>query len=428
MTYYRSNAKRGAVWAGPETSFGAGASELSYIKVKEFQTPTGLDYQPADDIVQEDAEDAGSVLYVGGELSLKGGLHPCLTAFPTAKPGENQYPPMAGNLSAVLGEPLAGGYGVTDTTGNSATELAFPSAGSTPTSMGFKCGELVWVKNAAGTNVLGVNAIKTVNDSTKKLTLRSPLPGIPGSQAVVYGGHSWAKLPIAAAPSYEIVTSGEAAFDHQHFLGCCIKALSLDAPHGGTATLSATYQVAQPVPPASGETGGAPTSQAYPWPGAPQVLFGGLWLHDHTGAGTSYKIEGGVSIEFGVDLQPVGGLHGTDPLGTAGFVITERKIRVKVTPAYTSNALFALFENPPTAGLTLSGWWGRGAASWGFNVPNATIVSAPKKTDKNGVAMLEIEFGCAAYSGDTDDGYGFAADEAGDKPFVIGVLSGTTPA
>lgn len=426
MAYYRS--KRGAIWGESETAFGAGgAGSPTYLKTKEFSAPIGLEYAPGDDITQKDVEDIGSILYKPGELTLKMGMHPQQSAWPTGAPVEGENNPIVGLLEGVLGTVFDGGYGVTHTTGNSTTVLAFPTGEGvdTPTEMGFVPGEFVFVRNANGTNIVGANVVKTVDDVLNKVTLRSPLPAIPGSQAIVYGGYTVAKLPMTTVPSYEFIVSGEGAFDHQHLFGCCCKSLSIEAPHGGLATLSATYSCAAPTPPVAGENGGAPDNQTYSYPETPQVLFGGLYLHDATGAGTTYKLEGGVNIDLGVELQPVEGVHGVDPNGIAGYCLTARTIRVKLQPAYTSNALYALFASPPSAGLTVTGWWGRGAQVWAFQIPNAILVSPPKKADKNGISMLEVEFGCAAYAGDTGT---FDDADAGNKPFCIGVLAGAVSA
>ena len=414
MAYYRS--KRGAFFIGEESSFGAGSVAQVYLKAKEVSMPSGMEYQAGDDIVQKDAEDAGSVLYQPGDVVVKCGLHPFTTAWPTAKPSLGSKPPISHTLKAVLGGVLAGGYGVS-TSGHTTTVIQFDPYGDTPSTLGFKVGEPVYVRNSGALNILGANVVKTVDDVGNTITLRSPLPAVPGTAAIVYGGYCWPKLPTGTAQSYQATYKGEAATHVQQAYGCCAAAASIAAPYRGLAELSITFRSAQPLPMILAESGGAPSPQTYSYPEASQVLNGGLYLYNGV---SSTKLAGGIDVDFGVELQEVPGVNGVDPNGIAGYLLTARKIRLKLNPAYTDNAIIDTFQNPP-ASAVLTGWWGRGAAVWTFQIPAAMLVTPPELNDESNVLHNRLEFGCGEWTGDTG---AFSDAEAGDKPFVLGCLAG----
>lgn len=415
MAYYRT--KRGALFIGEETSFGAGSAALEYIKTKEVGFPAGMEYSPADDIVQEDTEDQGTVLYGPGDVTFKMGLHPVKgSTWPTAKPVLGSKPPISLPLEAIMGGVKAGGYGVL-VAGSTTTVLKFDPDGDTPTVMGFVEGEPVYVRTAAAANVLGVNVAKDVDDVAFTVTLRSPLPSAPAVSAIVYGGYCWPKLSSAISTSYELKFLGEASTDVRQSLGCFAGAGALAAPHRGKGELSLTFHSAQPVPLDVAEAGGSPAVQAYSYPDAAQVIAGGLYLWDGS---SNHKLTGGIDIDFGVESVPVEGVHGTDPNGIVAYVMIMRTIRVKVDPAYVDNALINLFQNPADVQV-LTGWFGRGPRVWMFQLPQTIMTLAPTFGDKAGVIIHPLEFGAAAYTGDTGTG---GASDAADKPAVLGVLAG----
>jgi hypothetical protein len=414
MAYYRT--KRGALFIGVEDSWGAGSSSLDYVKTKEVTIPMGMEYNDPENITQSDVEDQGSVLYQPGDISFKMGLHPYTTTWPTAKPSILLNPPVSKVLAAILGGTKAGGYGVT-TTGNSTTVLQFDPYGDTPTDLGFVEGEPVWVRESGATNVLGANVIDDVDDVAFTISLRSPLPSAPGDASIVYGGFCNPKLATSEVESQEVKWLGEATTDVRQCLAAIANSASIEAPYRGLAELTVGFRSARPVPPDIAESGGAPADQAYSYPEASQVLFGGLYIWDGS---ENRKITGGVSIDFGIDAIDIPGIHGTDPNGIADIILASRKIRVKIKPAYVDNDLIDMFQNPP-ASMVLTGWWGRGAASWMFQVPAGILVSPPNWTDEGGAIHHELEIGTGAYSGDTGTG---GATDAADKPFVIGMLAG----
>ena len=417
MAYYRT--KRGALFIGEETAFGDGAAALTYIKTKEVGFPAGMEYAPSDDIVQEDVEDQGTVLYGPGDVTFKMGLHPVKgSTWPTAKPVLGSKPPISLPLEAIMGGVLAGGYGVL-TAGSTTTVLQFDPYDpvGVPSVMGFVVGEPVYVRTSGAENVLGVNVAKDVDDINFTVTLRSPLPSAPATGAIVYGGYCWPKLSSAASSSYELQFEGEAVTDVRQSLGGFAGQASIAAPQRGKAELSMTFHCAEPVPLDVAEAGGNPGVQAYAYPDAAQVIAGGLYLWDGT---NNHKLTGGIDIDFGVESVPVEGIHGTDPNGIAAYVMIMRTIRVKVNPAYVDNKLIDLFRNPKAVQV-LTGWFGRGPRVWMFQLPQTIMTMAPTLGDQSGVIIHPLEFGAAAYTGDTGTG---GAAAAGDKPAVIGVLAG----
>jgi len=414
MAYYHT--KRGALFIGEEDSWGAGSSSLAYVQTKEFSIPVGMEYSDPQNITQSDVEDQGSVLYQPGDISFKMGLHPYTSTWPTAKCVIGSIPPISQVLQAILGGTKAGGYGVT-TIGNTTTVLQFDIYDDTPTDLGFVEGEAVWVRNPDETNVLGANVISDVDDVAFTITVRSPLPSTPADAAIVYGGFCNPKLATSQVASQEVKWTGEATTDVRQALGCIASQASIEAPYRGLAELTAGFRSARPVPPDIAESGGAPSDQTYNYPEASQVLFGGLYLWDGS---ENRKITGGASINFSIDAVDIPGIHGTDPNGIADIILAARKIRVKIKPAYADNDLIDMFQNPP-ASMVLTGWWGRGSASWMFQVPAGMLVSSPNWTDEGGAIHHELEIGTGAYTGDTGTG---GATDAGDKPFVIGMLAG----
>jgi hypothetical protein len=165
------------------------------------------------------------------------------------------------------------------------------------------------------------------------------------------------------------------------------------------------------------ESGGAPGEQTYNYPEASQVLAGGLYLWDGV---TNRALAGGVKLDYGIELTEVEGIHGVHPNGIQGYVLSARKIRVSLEPAYQDNDLWDLFRNPPASSV-LTAWWGRGANAWGFCLPQAMQVKPPDKVGKENVSRLNLVFGAAKYSGDTGAGSDATAIN---KSCVIGQLAG----
>ena len=413
MAYYRKD--RGALWIGPESGWGDGSAALVYVKTKEIKTSMGMEYNDPQNITQSDVEDQGSILYQPGDCGFKMGLHPFTSTWPSAAPLIGNKPPVSEVLESLLGGTKAGGYGVT-TTGNTTTVLQFDNAGDSPTTLGFVEGEGVFVREPSAANVLGYNVISDVDDAAFTITLRSPLPSAPADASIVYGGFSNPKLASSSSSSYEVIWKGESTTDIRQHLACIPSAASLSAPYRGLAELDVTYRSARPVP-MDLVTTHVPADQAYAYPEAAQVLFGGLYLYDGV---TSHKLTGGIDIDFGVESADVAGIHGVDPNGVADILLNQRKIRVKVNPAYADNALIDLFENPP-ASAVLTGWWGRGSRPWGFQIPAAVIAAPPEFGDDGGILNHGFEIGTGAYTGDTGSG---GESDAADKPFVISVLAG----
>jgi len=407
---------RGILEIGEESAWGAGSASLAYLATKEVSFPTGHEYEPGDDITQYDAEDVGSILYQPGDVQIRCGLHPAVAEWPVGKPDLGDLPPIFTLLKSALGGALAGGYGVT-TTGNTTTVLQFDPYGDTPATLGFKVGEPVWVRVAGGANVLGYNTIKTVNNTAFTVTLRSPVPSAPGDAAVVYGGFACPKLTTQTSTSLEALWTGEASYDVRQALACAPSSQTIAVPFRGLAELTTTLRSARPVPPDPSESGGGVSQQSYPYPEASQAIHGGLYLWD---GAVNHKLTGGVDIDLGIELSEVPGINGVDPNGIAAFVLTARKIRVKLTPAYVDTTMWEVFQNPPASSV-LTGWWGVGPRCWGFQIPQAIVVSSPSWTDEEGKINLSVEFGAAEYTGDT--GTPGAAD-AIDKPFVIGCIAG----
>lgn len=411
--------KRGAVLVGTETSFGAGASELGYVRVEEATMGLGREYQTGSDMKQDDSRDPGTWLATSGEVSLKGGLHPQRNTWPTAKPTEGDQCPMVNVIEGCMGEAKAGGYGVTATTGNTATKLKFPALvgetpAPTPTEMGFKAGEFVFVRNANAPNILGAQVIKEVSDAGYEVILRGPLPGVPGASAIAYGGYSIPKQAMASLPSYEIVIKGSAAFDKRRALGCTMKGLKINAPATKTPTFEASYFAAKIVPPTVAEDGGAPGVQDYDFPEPAQVLFGGLYAYDGV---TNTKLDGSFAIDLGVKNSVVQGVNDVDPNGVAGNILTARDVTTDLTPSYESNVWYALMDAP--ANTMITGWFGRGAQVFAFQLPAGELMATPDDGAEDDHKTVGLKFGDAAYTGDVGT---FSGTDAGNKSCVLGFL------
>lgn len=422
MAYYRTT--RGSVWIGPEDTttpaWGGGSSSLEYLKTQEVTTAAGqgVEYSEITNITQEDVEDQGSYLTVPGDITLKTGLHPWSNTWPTAKPVDGNEPPISNLLESVFGGVNSGGYGVTSA-GNTADVLQFDPYDPLD-DLGFAPGDMIFVRNPGAANIIGANVIKSIDTGDSEITLRSPLPSIPENGAIVYGGYSFAKLPAAQADSYEIEYRGEATTDVRQHLACVPTSLTIDAPYRGQATISVTYRSAAPTPMDVDESGGNPDTQTYPYPEASQVL-GGLSYYVGTNA---LKFTGGISITAEIEAADVNGIWNDDPNGIANILMMSRKVRVVLTPAYEDNHVFDSFR-VPNAISVLTGWFGRGAAVWGFQIPQALFVAAPAFGDESGVLTTETTWGCGAYSGDTVQAPGtIGAGDPGDKSFVIAMLAG----
>lgn len=418
ITYPRT--MRGQLEIRESAGWGQDSGAWTYMKAKEVGFPTGLEYQEGDDITQDDAEDIGHVLFGPGDVTLRTGLHPAVSAWPGVAPLIGNLPPVFVLLKSLMGAVTVGGYGVTDS-GNTTTVLQFDAQGAMPTAMGFVEGDPIWVRDPAGAAVLGANVIKDVDDVAFTVTIRSPLPDTPDDLAIGLGGYAAPKVSTDVSVPLDLRWTGEAAYDVRKSISCLPSSCGIEAPYRGLAELSMTFRSALPSPPDASESGGGALQQSYPYPETSQVIKGGLYYWNGS---TNRKLTGGISIDFGVENSEVGGINGVDPNGIAAMVLSARKIRVKITPAMNADgyALFDVFQNPPPISV-LTGWWGVGPRVWMFQIPQAVIVEAPNYADDEGKTMLDCTFGAAEYNGDTGTP---GATDGIDKPFVIACLAGAT--
>jgi len=72
--------------------------------------------------------------------------------------------------------------------------------------------------------------------------------------------------------------------------------------------------------------------------------------------------------------------------------------------------------------MTLTCWFGIGAAVEGFQVPAAILVQTPKRAEEKGKLHYDLVLGAGAYTGDTGT---FSAAQAGNKPFMLWQCAGT---
>jgi len=416
ITYPRT--MRGQFEIRESASWGADTGTWTYLKTKEVGFPSGLDYVEGDDITQEDAEDVGSVILTPGDVTMRCGLHPAVSSWPTLAPVIGDMPPIFVPLKSLMGLVTVGGYGVT-TTGNTTTVLQFDIYGSTPSALGWKPSDPILVRNAGESNIMGANVVKEVDDLAFTVTLVSPLPSAPGDGAICYGGFAAPKISTDTSVPVDTRWTGEATYDVRKALSSLPSSAQISAPYRGLAELSMTFHSAQPIPPDASESGGGAVSQTYDYPEASQVIAGGLY---HWDGSSNRKLTGGIEIDFGVELSDVDGINAVDPNGIAAMVLTARKIRVSVKPALTSDAhaLWEIFQNPTTDSV-LTGWWGTGPRAWMFQVPQATIMAVPDWGDEGGKVILEATFGAAKYTGHD----GSASPTTGiDSPFVLASLAG----
>lgn len=424
MAITHPRVKRGQFEIRESASWGADSGAWTYMKLKEQTMPPGLDYVEGDDITQYDAEDVGSVLLAPGDVTLRSGLHPAVSEWPAVKPIIGNLPPIYTLLKSLMGTATAGGYGVT-TTGNTASVLQFDSY-DTLSALGYLEGDLVYLREPGAAGIIWASAIADVDDLNFQITLRHPVAAAacangsePADETIVYGGFNVPKITTDVSVPLDLRWTGEAAYIQRKALSCLPSAASISAPHRGLAELSMTFRSALPAPPDASESGGGVSLQTYSYPETSQVIKGGLY---HWDGSTNRKLTGGMEIDFGVELSEVGGVNAVDPLGIAAFVLTARKIRVRVSPAMNSDAyaLWDIFQNPPTTSI-LTGWWGIGQRVSAFQIPQAAIVSVPSESDGEGKVMIEAEFGASPYTGDTGSPSGSTGVDA---PFVLGSLAG----
>jgi hypothetical protein len=413
--------KRGAFYAGPEDSFGAGSSNLMYFRLTECKLPVGREYREGAEIKQDDARDPGQFLEVADETNLKGELHPNMAEWPNSQMGEGALVPDVYLLEAAFGSHKAGGYGVLKASGSSATVLQFPDGehDETPTTMGFKAGEWVYVRTPSAANIMGAQTIAKVDDVLNQLTLTAPLPATPAASSIVYGGASLPKQAITTPQSYELIDEGSGNWDRRQALGAVLKSLKIVAPYGGIPTIETTLWCARPIQPQAGEEGAAPGVEAWPWEEAKQVLHGGLYIWDGS---ENRKIDRGFEINVENTLGPVGGINDLDPNGYVAVVRTKQDITVKLEPSYEDNDLYGWMDAAPTA-MVVTGWFGAGPGVWSFQVRAGVLVAVPDDGEDESVKTTPIVIGDGTYSGDTGT---FGATDAGNKSFCMGCLAGET--
>lgn len=406
--------KQGALFIAPELTFGAGVDEedLQYLEVSEVNFgQLGNEYRDADVLTQQDTDDDGMIARVPGERGFSFPMCPVQSEVPDANltPPATR-PPQVTLLEGVVGGAVTGGFG-TAASGTTTSAVLGTGEGGT-----FNVGQLVWVRKATGRVMM--SRVKAI--STDTLTLSPALPAAVANGDLVVGGYSLHKGSPAPKTTFELCYKGAAATDVRRALGCQISQATITAEPRGYPKLDVTLKTALNYDPddciAQGYAG-APGAQVWPYPKISQVIDGGLYVY----SGTSLiKLDGTLTLDFGIELQANDGFSYDDPNGVREWVQTSSKIRVKVNPAYRNNDLIAAFKNP-NAVFQLIGWWGTGVGVFGFCIPAAVLVTPPNLVDRDGYLAQELEFGCKAYAGDTDS---TPSSPAANQPFVCGFLAG----
>jgi hypothetical protein len=408
--------KQGALFIGEEATFGAGVAEndLDYIEVSEVNFGTlANEWRDADVLTQQDTDDNGMIARIPGERGFSFPMCGVQSVVPDEELTDPAplYPPQVKLLAGVLGNPVVGGFGTAKA--QSTTTLLKLDTGEGAT---FAVGQLVWVRKASGRVML--SRVKTI--STDDLTVSPALPVAAAEGDLVIGGYSHAKTS-GPVPSFELCYKGAAPTDVRRALGCVVSQATITAEPRGYPKMDLTFKSALGYDPddcvAQGYAG-EPGAQAWSYPAISQVIDGGLYVY----SGTSLiKLDGTLTLDFGIELVSNDGFSQDDPNGIREWVQVARRIRIKVNPAYRNNDLLAAFKNP-NAVFQLVGWWGTGVGTFGFVVPAAVLVAPANLVDRDGYLAQELEFGCKAYTGDTDPGE--LEPPTYNAPFVCGYLAG----
>jgi hypothetical protein len=414
----KSIERTGALFIGPSAAWGQAAAGLTYLRAGKVKLPAGRTINPSEYDGQLDLVDRPYVLREPGTVEFETGVFPAQSAWPTGDP--SAWDPATGNptnllLSAFLGDVHEQVYLGATTGVSTATVLAFDAYEAAIANL--EIGAPIFVRAADADSVLGANCVQSVDYAAGTVTLRSPLPSAPAVGSLVYGCYWNALCPKSTVQDFEITRLGSGNYNRQQNLGCAVSKCVILAPFRKQAMMQMAFLAANPIPPAAAESGGEPTVQTWAWGEAVEVLCGGIYLWDGV---TNHKIQGGIELDFGINLVENPGIHGVDPNGVDSFTLEKRQPVAKIQPNYLSNDLFTLADTQPTT-LVLTAWFGRGARCVMFQFPGAIVQKWPEYTGRDGVVDLSIEIGASGYTGDTGDA---GADDAVDKGMVFGVLAG----
>ena len=398
---------QGALFLGIEDSWGAGSSSLVYVKATNIEfNDLGYGYEPGQDITQQDVEDIGQPVRQPASVGFEMGCHPVRATFPAGAPTDDLHPP-ALLASAVLGKSIIDGFSLVEA-GSTVSALKVAEGDSSEFSVGCS----YWTVAASGKVMMfRIKSVTLSPGNPDTLNLLWDLPTAPVVANEIYGSFNVYKG--ALSDSWNVRWEGLNPKDVRDAKGCQLESFNLAAPPGQFGNFKVSFRSARVDDIDVAEVGGAPSVQVYPYPEKSQALDGGLFLWN----GVSLtKFTGGVEIDFGVELSADDGFHFDDPNGIASFVTHKRDVRIKLTPAWDANQQFEDFRDGDL--VTVFGWWGIGSKVMGFNAPTGFQVKHPEPTNRNEFWGLSLEFGVAAYGGDT------GADDSVNNVFGLAWLAG----
>ena len=397
----------GALTVGAETTLGVEASFYDHIRVASVDV-TGLEKTVLENEYTKQG-DYGVARILGGArgtITTRHRLHGYSSSLPSAAPAmvsaegdaATAWHILMSIIGSAFGQVHAGGYAATQTIGATGS----PTDTLTTTSIAsFKAGQAVcW---ATGTTrrayeVGWLTEVDTGATPDEAGLLQTPKRDPQG--ATLWGSYTSFVRDLApyhdgAVKAFTLKWLGGNTTDAYTAYGCRPVGLKFTAAVNAVPVVEITWGVAH----WEIDTDGGPAtiaSWSYPEPEVCldwQIALGSGYPEDDV----IYPVVKEVSFDLGMTRSAIEGGHSTS--GVEGWFDASRRPKVTMSVLWDS-AWHTSFADQTAMPVSLQ-WGSQPGRIIALCLPAARVVSTPKRGDRDGMTVLDLEFEAHLYEGDT---------------------------
>ena len=397
----------GALSVGGETTLGTAASFMDHIRAASIDI-SGLERVtlPNDFTRQGDYETARLLGGSKGTMTTKHRLHGYASAIPSAAPSlvsaeleaATGFDQILAILGSAFGQIYAGGYAGSQTVGSSGSPV---SKLTTTLITSFKSGQPVCWATGATRRAYEVGWLTSVDATTtpdEAGLLQRPKRNPQGS--TVWGGYTAFvrdRQPFhdGACKSWTLQWLGGNSTDNYTMYGCQPLSAKITIGVNTVPMLEITWGVAHWAVPGIGS--GPPSVEAWSFPEPEaaldwQIAIGSGLVDD----APFYPVCKEITFDLGLTRVALEGGHSLS--GVEGWLATMRRPKVTIQALWDSSyhTYFADQTGMPVT-VQVGSQPGR---IFALCLPNARLVNLPKRGDRDGATVMDLEFEAHYYDAD----------------------------
>ena len=390
----------GSFSLGGETTFGVAASAMDNMRVASIDIGGLERVTLTNEYTRQGDYDTARLLGGSkGSITTKHRLHGYSSSVPSGAPElvdcttgpATAFDQLASVLGSAFGQVYAGGYESSEAIDNStpaeisAASLASLRVGqpivySTNTTR--RAHEVTWIKDIDGSAAL-LQCLKHTNEPTSAIW-----------GAYVAFVRDLAPFHDGACKSWTLQWLGGASSDNYTMYGCQPTGVKITFAVNQVPMIEITWGVAHWTVPGEGE--GPPDVHTWDFPEPEPCLDWQIAIGDNLNTELFYPVCKEVSFDLGLTRVALEGGHSAS--GVEGWMATVRRPKLTLSVLWDStfHDYFAQQTAQPVS-IQVGSQPGRIIA---LCMPNARLVNLPKRGDRDGATVMDLEFEAHYYDGD----------------------------